>query len=148
MTDDEGEIDPAPSVSEPFWSWADEYSRLFEDARTSELEKSDVEVEPSVRKDAQSFDDIEKDRLKQASKLRVPYFWIAAGLAGIAVVVSCVLIIGVVFFAAEVSDALGIAFISGLTIETLGVLNIVGKYLFTQSDSTQPGDARPKTEDQ
>lgn len=93
--------------------------------------RTDVHVTAKDRKAAKNFEDIEKDRLEQATKLRPWFFGLAAGLALLAVLTSSAMVIGVVFWDRKISDALGVAFVSSLAVETLGILTIVGTYLFS-----------------
>lgn len=126
------------NAAEPF---DDILSRLAS-RDTSELKSTDVTIKREDRKTAKNFDDIEKDRLSQAHWLRPVFFVLAAALAIVAVGTSSAMICGVVFGQKNISDGLGIAFVSSLSVETLGILALVGRYLFTlPSKATQALDA-------
>ncbi|RAL32874.1 hypothetical protein [Rhodococcus sp. AQ5-07] len=114
---------------------------------TSVLERSNVHVANRDRRTAKGFEDIEKDRLQQATKLRPWFFGLAAVLAAVAVGTSSAMVCGVVFGGRQISDALGVAFISSLAVETLGILTIVGTYLFSHSVAKN-GGAKPPEENE
>lgn len=125
-----------------FRSEFEETLRTLGLSETSELERTDVKISNEDKQAAKKFEDIEKDRLEQAHALRPVFFWLAAALAGIAVATSAAMVLGVVFWNRTISDGLGIAFITSLSIETLGILALVGRYLFTQ-----PSDPPPASEE-
>jgi hypothetical protein len=73
-------------------------------------------------------------RLKQANKLRTKFYTLAARLAGWTVGTSVVLVIGYVLTSLihgyKIPSVVAVGFISGLAVETVGVLAIMAGYLF------------------
>ncbi|MEO5663746.1 MAG: hypothetical protein ABIR39_10710 [Nocardioides sp.] len=93
--------------------------RLLEDVARS-AEDSDL---------AWNLQQAKLTRLEQANTLRNRFFVLASSLAGLTVLTSVVLVLGVLF-GADVPTGVAIAFISGLAIETVGVMAIMAGYLF------------------
>ena len=106
----------------------------FDQATVEASRKRDVPVSGSDRKAGLEIQ--EADRLDQANDQRESFFKLAVGLAIVTVATSVALVIGMTFFDYGVDPKTGIdpsvviAFISGLTVETLGVLGIIAAYLY------------------
>ncbi|NKR24009.1 hypothetical protein GS479_01235 [Rhodococcus hoagii] len=123
---DDPVVDQAIATDESNPDWL----ALLGQKQTSDLAATDITIKRKDKKAVKAFEDIEKDRLQQANSLRPYFFGIAAILALIAVGTSSAMVCGVVFGERKINDALGVAFITSLAVETLGILTIVGQYLF------------------
>lgn len=69
-------------------------------------------------------------RERQFNSLRPILFWFGIAVSGICVLVSIILAAAMYFCSSNMSDAVAIAFISGLTVETLGIIAIIAHSLF------------------
>jgi len=79
-----------------------------------------------VRKSATAKD----VREEQFNTLRPILFYFGLSVAGICVVASIVLVAAMMIIQAPLSDSVAIAMISGLTVETLGIVAIIAHSLF------------------
>lgn len=65
----------------------------------------------------------------QANDLRQKFFWVACSLAIATVATSVFLVVSAVF-GASIEPTVAIAFMSGLSVQTVGVLLVMAGYLF------------------
>jgi hypothetical protein len=100
----------------------------FDDQSEDELKKA-VERSSDDAQLARELQQAELERRKQQNRLRSIFFWVASGLAGATVLTSVVMVI-VVLAGADIEAAVAVAFISGLAVETVGVLAVMAGYLF------------------
>lgn len=104
-------------------------AKLFAARTTDSAAKADVPVSPQVDK----YDDVAKNaeatRLKQANRLRSVFFYVGCSLAFLCVAGS---LFGYVWLVVsrEVTEAMVIAFTSGLCIQVIGILVIMARYLY------------------
>ncbi|MEB4613986.1 hypothetical protein [Leucobacter sp. M11] len=109
----------------------------FESASLSELD-GDVQVRSATLAVVKDLDDKEGH---QRLGFRSAYFWASIALAAITVGTSAALVVGMVFFGRGIAPGSGIepaiviAFISGLAVETIGVLLLLGGNLFPNGKS-------------
>lgn len=93
------------------------------------LEQSAVDFEKHVEQKLKN----ENDRDKQANVLRALLFWVATSLVILTILFSGFLAFWVVVVKDQFSAPVIISFISGLTIEALGLLYVIAQYLFPSS---------------
>lgn len=104
----------------------------------------------TVGQDAESFDQqvtaerlqqrkLETARLKQANDLRKWFHWLAWVVVGVCVITSGVFV-GCQMYKNQASNTLLIAFVSGVTIQVIGILAIVARYLFAPAPPPRDND--------
>lgn len=91
-----------------------------------------VDTSPQDKQLATDLQQEAVKQAKQANRQREVLFRVANTLAGAAVLTSIIMVIAVLC-GAQIVPAVAIAFISGLTLETLGILAIVARYLYPSS---------------
>lgn len=93
-------------------------------------EVKELQSQPDIES-KQTKNELNHERLKQAHKLRTPFFWLASGLAGASVVAGIVVVIWYLVVAgAEVSPVVLVSFFTSVVVETLGILYIIARYLY------------------
>ena len=107
----------------------------FDEASVSDL-TGDVKREAAADALAHSIRVEDLRKKTQANDLRNLFFWLAAGLAAVTVLTSAGLVISVLA-GAEIDGTVAIAFISGLAVETVGVLAIMAGYLFPRASADE-----------
>lgn len=109
-------------------------SEDYSAATTDEI-LGDVDRSPEDSELARRITAAEASRLEQANTLRSHFFNLSSLLAKITVATSAAMVLGIVFFGLEISDGVAIAFISGLAVETIGILAVMAGYLFPRPRS-------------
>lgn len=110
----------------------------LDDAPASELKDEDVEPEKRVRAYRDEIDAEELKRHRQANRLREALFWFGLVLASITVTTSAFIAIwGTVVSTALATPAM-VAFVSGLSVQTIGILWVMARYLFSPPHRTRP----------
>lgn len=107
--------------------------RLYEflDGSPGNLEKLiNASVEELAGEDVRNSESAADVREKQFNSLRPWLFRFGIIVSGLCVVTSVFLALAMHFCSSNMSDAVAIAFISGLTVETLGIIAIIAHSLF------------------
>lgn len=116
--------------------------RKYRDAPRDRL-KENIDPSEETRK---YIRDLEKEHLKQqkqANRHREFLFWFCVCLVALSVASSSAIALGGTFLGSELGSATTVAFISGLSVQTLGVLWVIAKYLFAPQE--RRGSADPKS---
>ena len=101
------------------------------EAKTEEL-VNDVSLDEDTKDLVDAVDRTElaeANRLDQANNLRQKFFWFGVVAASTCVLTSCYMAIHLTVFKMITAPTV-IVFISGLTIEVLGIIAIIANYLF------------------
>ena len=112
-------------------SGEDDWPEDFADRPVEDLRK-DVGLCQADKDQANKLDEIEHDRLKQANALRQKFFYFGVGITIGCVVTSCFVSIALVF-RGEMTPGITTVFITGLTVEVIGIIAIIAKYLFPEN---------------
>lgn len=112
-------------------SGEDDWLEDFADRPVEDLRK-DVGLCQADKDQANKLDEIEHDRLKQANALRQKFFYFGVGITIGCVVTSCFVSIALVF-RGEMTPGIATVFITGLTVEVIGIIAIIAKYLFPEN---------------
>ena len=95
---------------------------------------ADRPVNPGAQAIEQNFDDLKRKRLAQAHKFRSVTFYTILGLVVIMIVTSVAALVHELFRKGGPSNVVIVAFISGATIQVIGLLAIVTHYLFPREE--------------
>ena len=112
-------------------SGEDDWPEDFADRPVEDLRK-DVGLCQADKDQANKLDEIEHDRLKQANALRQKFFYFGVGITIGCVVTSCFVSIAL-GFRGEMTPGIATVFITGLTVEVIGIIAIIAKYLFPEN---------------
>ncbi|MDO4888128.1 MAG: hypothetical protein Q3979_05435 [Actinomycetaceae bacterium] len=116
----DGEQEGTDSPAERVLEEAQDVEKLREKARDVDVSENDDE-----------FHELEHDRLEQANNLRHKFFYFGIGMTTACVCTSCFVAIALVF-RGEMTPVIATAFITGLTVEALGIVAIIAKYLYSR----------------
>lgn len=108
------------------------------DKPVSDLSEAEVDPESKVRTYKDRIDDEEAKRHEQANRLRVPFFWFGIVLASVCVATSGVISVWGTVGGSQLAAPAMVAFISGLSVQTIGILWVIARYLFTPPHKTKP----------
>lgn len=96
----------------------------------------DVSLNRKDKKEASKQDKREDERLQQANKLRGKFFWWGIMATSLCIFTSCFVAVTLTF-QRELTTGIATAFITGLTVEIIGVTAIIAKYLFPNASKSQ-----------
>ncbi len=96
----------------------------------------DVSLNRKDQKEASKQDKREDERLQQANKLRGKFFWWGIMATSLCIFTSCFVAVTLTF-QRELTTGIATAFITGLTVEIIGVTAIIAKYLFPNASKSQ-----------
>lgn len=96
---------------------------------------TDRPLNPGAQAIEQNFDELERRRLAQAHQFRSVTFYTILGLVVIMIVASVAALVHELFRRGGSSDVVLVAFISGATIQVIGLLAIVTHYLFPREEA-------------
>ena len=99
---------------------------------------NDISLDSKDERDAAELDnlDLERERFQQANAMRGRFFRWGLVVTSLCIVTSCGLAI-VLTFQRELTTGIATAFITGLTVEIIGVTAIIAKYLFPNASKSQ-----------
>lgn len=94
------------------------------------IDEDTANVDQLANEDVRTSEAPSDVREKQFNSLRPILFWFGIVVSGICVLVSIILAAAMYCCPSNMSDTVAIAFISGLTVETLGIIAIIAHSLF------------------
>lgn len=122
---------PSPDPNDVDISTPESEGIDYFEAKTEEL-VNDVSLDEDTKDLVDAVDRTElaeANRLDQANNLRQKFFWFGVVAASTCVLTSCYMAIHLTVFKMITAPTV-IVFISGLTIEVLGIIAIIANYLF------------------
>ena len=113
--------------------------------KVDSLAKRDIEektdpsslLEVDTDRDQKSKDVLQRDALAQFNKLRPILFWYGLGAAGLCVLVSLVIAVWWHVAGSKLDTTVAVALISGLTVESLGIIAIIAHALFPSNEKQE-----------
>lgn len=94
------------------------------------IDEDTANVDQLAKEDVPTLETPSDVREKQFNSLRPILFWFGIVVSGMCVLASIVLAAAMYCCPANMSDTVAVAFISGLTVETLGIVAIIAHSLF------------------
>lgn len=113
----------------------DEELKQLEEASVDQL-SNDVSLDRKDEKKASELDKRENERLQQAHDMREKFFKWGLKVTSACIATSCGLA-AVLTCQHELTTGIATAFITGLTVEVIGVTAIIAKYLFPNGGKTE-----------
>ena len=127
--DDDPKIKAAKALED------EDLEEQLEEASVDQL-SYDVSLNRKDEKEASKLDKREDERLQQANKLRGKFFWWGIMATSLCIFTSCFVAVTLTF-QRELTTGIATAFITGLTVEIIGVTAIIAKYLFPNKGKTE-----------
>lgn len=118
---------------------SDPEALIDRNATTDQLAKKDQPLEQSAvdfEKHLEQKLKNENDRAEQALQLRKNFFWIAVALVIATMAVSCFISVWIVVTMKEINTPVIVSFISGLAVESLGLMFIIARYLYPNGNKS------------
>jgi hypothetical protein len=114
------------------------------EAKLQNAEVADVQKDVRLdREDQRLVNDLKGARLIQAQGFRTVLFYVALSMAALCILTSVALVVGMVFLGygrplgKMLSPTIVVAFISGLTVETVSLLVVISQYLYPKDQGVE-----------
>lgn len=118
--------------------------RIPTEDKLQNAEVADVQKDVKLdREDQRLVKDLKGARLIQAQGFRTVLFYVALSMAGLCILTSVALVVGLVFFGfgrpmgETLSPTIVVAFVSGLTVETVSLLVVISQYLYPKDQGVE-----------
>lgn len=99
--------------------------------------QSDLPVKPRVVDDVDRLKRARVEEAEQANKMRRRFFWFGVLAASACVAASAFFMWSSQNYGQRVSDVSSVAFISGLSVQAIGITKIMANYLFPSPGKTE-----------
>lgn len=94
------------------------------------IDEDTANVDQLANEDVPTLEAPSDVREKQFNSLRPKLFWFGIVVSSVCVSASIILAAAMYLYPSNMSDTVAVAFISGLTVETLGIIAIIAHSLF------------------